>query len=314
MEKASRAVENVKQLFPQSVVSLSKRYKTVHSEIFILTVLERDKDTPQKVLVKYCNSANSGEVLNQFRGQLIFSEKCRDKMTQAPKPFGVDPKNRIIVMEYIEGTSLKRLLLKLTPINEDYLNEIIDLSAIALSNFHRIFGRTECDPISINSPLLERDVNADTMNSRTPLSKCHLQLRAKSFIDFAAGNIVIDSERAKVFLIDFPGRECVCTPHLDLAWFRFSLKVIKQYPQFRFFRMNWWAVDSIYKHFLDKYCQEMKANPSEKDLALIDWFEREYVRKLQNLYETNRLNMRLMAERIYMRRFTKTLLSINGER
>ena len=73
--------------------------------------------------------------------------------------------------------------------------------------------------------------------------------------------------------------------------------------------MNWWAVDSIYKRFLDKYCQDMKVNPGEEDLALIDWFEREYARKLRNIYQTSGFSIRLLAEKIYLGRFTKALLN-----
>jgi RIO-like serine/threonine protein kinase len=313
MEKTSRIIKNVEKLFPEHQINLKRRFETVHSEIFIMELIRSKNDTPQRVLVKFCGSNNSVEVLNEFRNLSIFNKECKDKRILSPKPLRVDPKNGMIVMEYIEGTSLKQLLLKLKPGNKEYLSKIVDLSAIALSKFHYIFRKTEYENILIDSPLLRDDVNTD-INNNVLLSQCNLKIRVKSFIDFAVWNLISHNIEPKIFLIDFPEKECICTPHLDLARFKFSLEIIKQYPQFRFLKINWWNIDSMYNNFLERYCKEMKVNLNEQDMALINYFMKEYVRKTKNIYADNKSSIRFKLERLYLRRFIETSSNQNERR
>lgn len=311
MEETSRIIKDIEKLFPNYQMILKNRFKTVYSEIFIMNAMRDDDYSFQKLLIKFCGSNNSVEVLNEFKNLSIFGEKCNDKRISSPKPLRVDPKNGIIVMEYIEGTSLKQSLLKLKPVNKDHLNEIIDLSAIALSKYHLIFKKTDCEHLLIDSPFLSENVNID-INNNVPLSQCNLKIRVKSFIDFAAWNIIINpSIEQKIFLIDFPETECICTPHLDLARFRYSLEIIKQYPQFRFLKINWWDIDSIYNNFLEKYCNEMKINLNEYDMTVIDYFMKEHMKKLQNIYATNKQNYRYKLQGMYLQHFIDTHLNQN---
>ena len=308
MEKNSKVIRIVEELFPEHQAYLNKRFKTVHSEIFIIDITKDKNEVPQKVLVKFCGSNNSVEVLNEFRNLSIFNKECKDNRIGVPEPLAVDPGNGILVMEYIKGVSLKDLLLKLKPVNEDNLSKIINLSAIALSKFHFAFRDEEHKDILIDSPLLTEDVK-NTLNNNEILSQCNLQIRAKSFIDFAAWNIIInDNMESKVYLIDFPERECICTPHLDFAGFKFSLETIKQYPQFRFLRMNWWDVDTIFNIFLNRYCKEIGVNLNKYDMHIMNYFMREYARKLQDIYNVNKSNMRLKLEGLYLRHFIETLV------
>jgi len=309
MEKTSRIIKNVEKLFPDCQINLKRKFETVHSEIYIMEIIRSKNDTPQRVLVKFCGSNNSVEVLNEFRNLSIFNKECKDKRILAPEPLQVDPKKGMVVMGYIEGTNLKQLLLKLKPVDEDYLSKIVDLAAIALSKFHYIFRRTEYERLLIDSPLLGENVNID-INNNVLLSQCNLKIRVKSFIDFAVWNIISNPNiEQKIVLIDFPEKECICTPHLDLARFKFSLEIIKQYPQFRFLKMDWWNVDSIYNNFLERYCKEMKVKLNEQDIAIINYFMKEYVRKTKNIYADNTSNIRFKLERLYLRHFIETHLN-----
>ena len=69
-----------------------------------------------------------------------------------------------------------------------------------------------------------------------------------------------------------PEKECICTPHLDIARFKYSLEVIKQYPQFKLLNFNWWNGEKKKKKFLETYCKEMKVKINKYDIALINYF------------------------------------------
>lgn len=302
MKEISWITKNIEELFPDYThIYLKKRFKTVNSEIFIADII-RDNNFSQRLLIKFCGSNNSVEVLNEFRNLSTFEKECKDERISAPKPLRVDPKNGLIIMECIEGVNLKQLLLKLRHVNKNYLDDIVDLSAIALSKYHNIFRVSEFEDLIINSPLLLNSVNTDLSNTAI-LQQCNLNIKVKTFIDFAAWNIILEHNLKKVFLIDFPEDECICTPHLDLARFKFSLKIIKNYPQFRFLKINWWDENHIFNNFLGKYCKEMKINLNEHDMAIIDYFVREYVKKIQNIYDNNQFNMRFKLEKVYLRHF-----------
>ena len=307
MEKIAIIAKNLEELFPECQISLNKKFKTVHSEIFVMDI--KRKKANQKVLVKFCGLNNSAGVLNEHKLLSIFNSSYNDDIISSPKPLSVDPDNGILIMEYVEGKNLKDLLLKLNLKDKDYLSEIIDLSAIALSRFHYTFREAEYEDISIDSFLLEADVNTNLNNNKEMLSQCNLQIRSKSFIDFAVWNIIIDKEiETKIYLIDFPEQECICNPHLDLARFKYSLAILKQYPQFRFFGMDWWDLNNIYDAFLRKYCAEMKINLNKWDYALINYFERIYARKAKSIYSNNHSNIKFVFEGIYLKSFIKNLL------
>jgi hypothetical protein len=305
--REKKAISDVQRLSPGAAVRLFRRYKTVHSEIFILNV-EGDGELPQQVFVKYANSDSPQEITNQFKTQSEFHDRCAGEIVGAPRPLYLDSQEKMIVMEYIGGTSLKQALLKTRPGSFDW-RQLADWSATALSRFHQVFARGTDAPIRIDSPELEENVDGGAIAGR--LTGCNIQARAGQFVDFGAWNVIFHGRKPGVFLVDFPGAECICTPHLDLARFKFSLKVIKQYPQFRFIKMDWWHVDPFFDQFLRKYGDKTGVQPNQDDLGLIAWLEGEYGRRLSNIYRTSGLNVKLAAERLYMRNFTR---SISGAR
>ena len=47
----------------------------------------------------------------------------------------------------------------------------------------------------------------------------------------------------------------------------------------------------------------MKINLNEYDMAVIDYFMKEYVKKMQNIYATNKQNIRYKLQAIYLQHF-----------
>ena len=307
--EADSAEKDIIEKFPGSIARLLKKYKTMNSEMFVFSLENLEsKGVPERVFVKHYNLATADNVLRQFEYQLIFNERCKCELVKAPEPFIVAPANRNLVMEYVEGKDLKHLLSTPEPIHADYLGEIIDLSAIALSEFHKMFIGKSADSFSTSIPLLGEFVETGTLYNSVAFSKCNLNMKVRPFLDFAASNLVIDKRKTRIFLVDFPEADCLLTPHIDLARFKFNLEVIKQHPQFRFLKKDWWSVDAVYSQFLDRYCAEMETKPNSYDSVFIDLFEAEYARKLQEIYEAHRPNLRFIEEEIYFRGLFNSLL------
>ena len=315
MNRAEIRSKNLKGLFPNARIRLLKNYKTFHSEILLYEIgyFGRNNRTNKRVIVKYFNTTTFEEIKRQFEYQSRFSEKCTDFRISTPKPLYLDADNKMTVMEYVEGANLKHLLTKIKPVNKNYLNDLLDLTAISLAVYHKLFMVSETREIKINSPLLENNVIENAMKKGILLDTCGINFKVVAFLDFTPGNVIVEKQGKKISLIDFPQFESVSTPHLDLARFRFSLKIIKQYPILRFHISNWWTVDSVYDRFLEKYCQEMNFTPNTEDAIFIEFLEGEYARKLQYLYNShlqiaNKFRFRLTLEKYYMMPFLRNLL------
>lgn len=313
MNRTEIGSNNLKRLFPEAVIRRLKRYKTFHSDIFIyeLNYFGHDNLPTKKVFVKYFNTTSSDELKRQFGYQSLFWEKSSSNRITTPKPLYLDIDNKMTIMEYVEGVSLKQLLTKFRPQNKKYLIDALDLSAISLASYHQLFKVSESDTILINSPLLGNNIIVDALKKGISPDKCNLKLKTISFLDFTAGNVIIDNQSTKLFLIDFPQFESLCTPHLDLARFRFGLKIIKQYPILKLHISDWWTVSSIYDHFLERYCVEMNSKLNAEDLAFIDFLEVEYARKLQNIYKNSKFRLKLTLEKYYMAPFINHMLKPN---
>lgn len=307
MRRKSEVIRTIDELFPNHQIRLKKKFKTVNSEIYITELIKTEDGQVQNVVCKFYSPTKHTETLNEFKNLTVFNNECENIEISSPAPLAVDVMNELIVMEYVNGISLKQLLLQLRPIRRAYLIKIIKLSAVALSKFHHIFEVAEDENLLVNSPLLADDIDISTLN--TKLSQCNLQIKSKSFIDFTPWNIIIsDKSKPKIYLIDFPNRKCIYTPHLDLARFKFSLRILKQYPQFRFLKINWWNVNSIYDEFLQRYCEEIKAELNRHDMAVINFFISCYAKKLDEIYH-NSSKIRFRLEHIYLKHCIKSFIN-----
>ena len=112
----------------------------------------------------------------------------------------------------------------------------------------------------------------------------------------------------RLFLIDFPRVDYVCTPHLDLARFRFGLELIKQFPPAKFFGLNRWDVDSLYDRFLNGYCRKMHVALSQDDLWLIARARLANIRRAQDLARKGRCGWQPKLEQAYLQTFSREWL------
>jgi hypothetical protein len=263
---------------------------------------------PRKVVIKICRTKARAETLNEFESLREINRKIIDDKVKTPQPVGIDQENKAIVMEYIDGPSLKQILLRFRPPTDGFLEARVELAAIALTRFHKIMMVEDSEPYSIESPFLEKGLTLGPIEN--DLRDCSLRFKTKSFVDFSVWNIIAEKGfNGGIFLTDFPDNSCISSPHIDIARFRYSLKIVNEYPQFRFLGISWWNHEKVFQHFLRKYCEEMGYGFSKTDETIVDWFERSYFKKLMSVYLCNKSSLKLTVERAYMGNLLRKSLS-----
>jgi hypothetical protein len=264
-----------------------------------------------KIVIKICKTKTPEEVLVEFDNLSRFNREFNDKYIGVPKPIGVDPSERAIVMEHINGISLKSHLLTLRKKEKETVYNSIRLAAIALSKFHKISTEASGAEYYIHSPYIEKGLDLDMITQMNV--SCNLRLKIVSFIDFAAWNIIVENRAGqRIYLIDFPDNNSSLPPHVDLARFKYSLDVISRYPRYRLLGKRLWDMDNLYEMFLTTYCSEMGIRINRQDRSLINWFEAQYAKKLMGVYDS-KSGIRTRLEGIYMKRYI-SLLSKDNQR
>jgi hypothetical protein len=295
--------KDLQQACPDIEFRLIQKCNFFHSTIYRLATKIPYPGFPHEVLLKKYRDKNAFDAGGEYFYLDLFYKMNEDKIVSSPFPIRVDSEKHFILIGFVPGHTIKNHLLKLFPDRVNHINDYIDLSAIALSRFHSVFIKPHDLEFYINSPLLsfgEHDLKQYT----TKLSECAITTKVQAFIDFSPQNLIIHSN--KIFLIDFPDRECICTPHLDMARWKFNLIFMKQFPQFRFLKLNWWDEDLLFQRFVTKYCSEMGFDVNINDLNLIDFFLDKYAKKLKSIY-TRSNAIRLKIEYRYLSGFLNAL-------
>jgi hypothetical protein len=109
-------------------------------------------------------------------------------------------------------------------------------------------------------------------------------------------------------LIDFPKVDCVYTPHLDLARFKFSLELIKQFPPSKLLGFDRWNVDELFNRFMTRYCSELSIVPNKDDMWLIECFRKANIRRARNLKRKGKCGLQPILERAYLEAFSRNWL------
>ena len=302
----------VEEHYPGFSASCRKTVSCRNSSIHMLDLC-RGK-TRDRIVVKIPRNYQPREVAREYANLSRFYHGCRDKSISSPKPLFVDAENGILAMSYVRGTNLSLILHEVRPASLQYINTVSELSGIALARYHEIFSRNECDHgdlLTIDANAREDDINRFLSESREHMAECNLRAKVIPFFDFTSWNILVGSGRSnnmRLFLIDFPRLDYVCTPHLDLARFRFGLELIKQYPPSKFFGLNRWEVDSLYDRFLSSYCREMRIALNSDDLWLISRARKAYIRRAQDLTRKVRYGWQPKLEQMYLRAFSRDWL------
>ena len=300
----------IEERYPGFTVKSKTTIHCRNSRIFMLDLCRgpiRDK-----IVVKISRNYHPREVAHEFANLSRFYYGCKDEAVSSPEPLFVDAENGILAMGYVQGVNLAHMLHEIRPVSLQYLNYAVDLSGIALAKFHTLFHRGEGTSISIDSTAPEDDINQFLAESQERMGECNLKTMVTPFFDFTSWNIILKNDPLKksttLYLIDFPRRDYVCTPHLDLARFRFGLELIKQFPPARFFGLNRWDVDSLFDRFLGSYCREMHVAPSQEDLRLIARARKANIRRAQNLTRKGKCGWQPKLEQAYLQTFSREWL------
>lgn len=300
--------------FPGSKVKSKMTIHCRNSRIFRLDISRGE--TQDKIVVKISRNYRPEEVALEHANLSRFYNGCRSEAISSPRPLFVDEEEGILAMSYVPGSSLAVMLHEIKPVSLPYLNSAVDLSARALAEYHTLFSRDEAESISIDHAAREDDINQFLARSRTLIEDCSLKTMVAPFFDFTPWNIIIEDSHSKtaemLYLIDFPRRDYVSTPHLDLARFRFSLELIKQFPPARFLGINRWDVDLLFDRFLKGYCRQMQAELNKDDLSLIALGRKAYIRRAQDLGRKGRHGWQPTLEQAYLQTFSRQWLDQKG--
>ena len=296
----------IEERFPGCAVKSQITIPCRNSKIFRLYLGEGQ--SRERIVVKIARNYKTREVALEFANLSRFHYTAKPKTISAPRPLFVDEKNGILAMGYVPGVNLAHMLHEIRPVSQTYLDHAVDLSATALAKYHEIFQHKESKPVFIDSAAPEDDINRFLSQSSSLIDDCSLKNMVTPFFDFTPWNIIINdtphNRGMMLYLIDFPRTDYICTPHLDLARFRFSLELTKQFPPAKFLGINRWEVESTFDQFLKRYCREMHVSLNGDDFSLIDSARKAYIRRAQDLARKGQCGWQPKIEQAYLQTFS----------
>ena len=214
----------IEELYPGFTAKCKKTIPCRNSHIFMLDLCKGQ--IRDRIVVKISRNYQPREVALEFANLSRFHYGCKDEAVSSPQPLFVDAEKGILAMSQVQGVNLAHMLHEIRPVSLQYLNSAADLSGIALAKFHTLFRRGENESINIDINASEDDINQFLAESQERMGECNLKTMVTPFFDFTSWNIIIKNDSMMLYLIDFPRLDYVCTPHLDLARFRFGLELI----------------------------------------------------------------------------------------
>jgi len=291
MNTIAEIQKDLQQAFPGIEFRVLQKSNSFHSTLCRLTTTIPYPGFPHEVLLKKYRRKNTFDAQGEYFYLDSFYKRNTDTVVSSPLPIMINADRHCMVIGFVPGQTVKTHLLKVFPA-VSHIDDYNDRSAIALARFHSVFMKPRGGEVHINSPLLG-SFGANEIRHYTRLvAECAMTTNVQAFIDFSPQNLIIND--SQIFLIDFPDRECICTPHLDIARWKFNLKLLKQFPQFRFLRLNPWDEERLFQRFVRKYCSEMQGTLNEKDVQLIDFFLCHYAKKLMAIYaESDALSLKM---------------------
>jgi hypothetical protein len=298
--------------YPGFEVSGRKTVLCRNSSIYMLDLCRGQ--IQKRIVVKISRNYQPREVAIEYANLSRFYNGCKGGYISSPKPLFVNAEKGILGMSYVQGTNFSLMLHEVRPASLQCISSAASLSGIALARYHEIFSRSEGDHgdnLKIDAHAREDDINQFLSESREHMAECNLWTHVTPFFDFTTWNILVSvdpSNNLRLFLIDFPRLDYVCTPHLDLARFRFGLELIKQFPPSKFFGLNRWDVDALYDQFLGSYCREMNVSLNDDDLWLIARARKAYIRRAQDLTRKGPCGWQPKLEQMYLRTFSRDWL------
>lgn len=304
--------EFMEKRYPGTRARVNWVYPYRNSRIFLVDLEQREGS--RKVVVKLSRNYQPEQVAAEYENLSRFFTGCKDSQISSPEPLFVEPQRGFLAMSYVDGLPLSHMLHEVRPASRDYIQQAVDLSAVALAKYHRLFGWSEDEPIKIDPSVQEDDINRCINESATKIDECSLRYRVTPFFDYTTWNIMMKNGRErngcpKLYLIDFPRLDYIFTPHLDLARFRFGLELVKQFPPAKFLGINRWEVDPLFDRFFSRYCREMRITPNCEDLRLIADFRRANICRSQDLLRKGKFGWQPRLEKAYLKTFCRKWLA-----
>jgi hypothetical protein len=281
-----------------------------NSRIFHLDLCR--EQSRERIVVKISRNHQPREVAAEYANLSRFYQAPMPECISSPRPLLVDEEKGILAMSHVPGVNLAYMLHEIRPVSLDALHRAIDLSAAALARYHEIFCHEEKKDIKIDPDAPEDDINRFLHHSRALIPECNLHGMVTPFFDFTPWNIILDRSRGMLYLIDFPRTGYISTPHLDLARFRFSLELIKQFPPARLLGINRWDVESTFERFLGGYSHHMQVSLNSDDLDLIALARKAYIRRAQDLGRKGACGWQPKVEQAYLQTFSRQWLDQKG--
>jgi hypothetical protein len=277
--------ENVKSLisdvFPNSNIKTIRSLNCEASDNFIVDLYT---DTDKIIFIKHLKGKDNMDYIHETN--LTFLKEKKEKMISAPLIYHVDHEKRIFVMDYIDGLNLHQLFMSLNRTKQNDLKQAIDLSAKALAEFHKIFKKDKYDDKISNFNKMVRKKDVEFINER--IRRCNLNFKTQLFFDFKFGNVLFDPLASKLYLIDFPDKDHIFTPHYDIAEFRKEIYIFSQHPKFRL--LNKWNNPSIINdRFFSTYYNYIGILPNEDDESIIKYFSNNMIINALKFYSTHKL-------------------------
>ncbi len=304
----------IEEKFPGSAVKSRMTMPCRNSRIFHLDLCQGQKH--ERIVAKISKNHRPQEVASEYANLSRFYNAAKPEAFSAPRPIFVDEERGILAMSHVPGSNLAYMLHEVRPVGREYLSRAVDLSAAALAEYHAIFRHKDGESVKIDRSASEDDINRLLARSRSMIAECNLRTMVTPFFDFTPWNIIIDGASRKggmkLYLIDFPRNDYVSTPHLDLARFRFSLELIKQFPPARFLGINRWDVESTFDRFLSVYSRKMNVSLNEDDLLLVARARDAYIRRAQDLGRKGRCGWQPRIEQAYLQTFSRAWLDRKG--
>jgi len=210
----------VEKELQKSNLNLVDKKTRLHTKIFIFSTWNQEIEN--KIFVKKRTDETGEQLKREYNHLKTFYEELKScKNIKCPKPLLFDENKQILVMDYIEGENFQNLITKIKPLKKENLRRYIELIAVALSRFHNKFKNPSSLINYYDAPGLQDDMTI----SAEKLAKCNLDYLIQPYCDFKPGNILIKDH--SIYLTDLPDKRLVTSPHLDLAYFKFSLKFYK---------------------------------------------------------------------------------------
>jgi hypothetical protein len=301
----------IEKQYPGARAKVNWSYPYRNSQIFMVDL--RQKDESRRIVVKLSRNYKPEQVEAEYENLSRFYAGCKDSDISSPRPLFVESRKGLLAMSYVDGLPLAHMLHEVRPKSSDYIQRAVDLSAVALAKYHRLFRWPEDKPITVDPTVKEDDINRCIAECAQRLDECNLRCRVTPFFDFTAWNIMMENgsnggSSPKLYLIDFPRLDYVFTPHLDLARFRFGLELIKQFPPAKFLRISRWEVEPLFEQFLSRYSQEMQIDLNREDLRLIACFRKANIRRSQDLLRKGKYGWQPTLEKAYLSTFCRDWL------